>query len=145
MKPRRNTALTNRTFEFLKKSESPDRILSNFVRIIKQADLPSIWYSELRDETFFNLFMDLCEYSQYSVDLFAEDNELKEFILNKKEWRNFLEKNSTKGTKGSIIITHTNGKQYKWTSENLMDNDGKSWGRMATVKEIGKNRRKEDK
>jgi glutamate-ammonia-ligase adenylyltransferase len=70
--------------EFLKKSESPDRILSNFVRIIKQADLPSIWYSELRDETFFNLFMDLCEYSQYSVDLFAEDNELKEFILNKK-------------------------------------------------------------
>jgi PAS domain S-box-containing protein len=69
----------------------------------------------------------------------------EKFILNKKEWRNFLEKNSTKGTKGSIIITHTNGKQYKWTSENLMDNDGKSWGRMATVKKIGKNRRKEDK
>ncbi|UCH66530.1 MAG: hypothetical protein JSW63_05225 [Ignavibacterium sp.] len=70
--------------DYLKSSESPDRILSNFVRVIKQTDLPSIWYSELRDETFFNLFIDLCEYSQYSVDLFAEDNELREFILNKK-------------------------------------------------------------
>ncbi len=74
----------NMFINYLKNSQSPDRILSNFVRIIKQADLPSIWYSELRDETFFKLFMEISEYSQYSVDLFAEDNELSEFILNKK-------------------------------------------------------------
>ena len=68
---------------YLKNSTFPDKILSNFVRIIKQLDLPSIWFSELRDETFFKLIMEVCEYSQYSVDLFAEDNDLREFILNR--------------------------------------------------------------
>ena len=76
--------IENMFIDYLNNSETPDRILSNSVRIIKQADLPTIWFSELRDETFFNLFMELCEYSQYSVDLFAEDQELREFILNKK-------------------------------------------------------------
>jgi len=69
----------------------------------------------------------------------------EKFIRNKKEWRKFLEKHFTAGTKGSLVIKHTNGKQYRWTSENLLDNDGKPWGRMATVKEVGKGRRKEDK
>jgi len=67
------------------------------------------------------------------------------FIRNKKEWRKFLAKHFTAGTKGSLDIRHTNGKQYRWTSENLLDNDGKPWGRMATIKEVGKGRRKEDK
>ena len=67
------------------------------------------------------------------------------FIRNKKEWRKFLEKHFTAGTKGSLVIKHTNGKQYRWTSENLLDSDGKPWGRMATVKEVSKGRRKEDK
>ena len=69
---------------YLKNSIVPDKILSNFVRIIKQSDLPSIWFTELRDETFLRLLMRVCEYSQYSVDLFAEDIELREFILNRK-------------------------------------------------------------
>jgi glutamate-ammonia-ligase adenylyltransferase len=80
--------IENMFIKYLKNSESPDRILSNFVRIIKQADLPSIWYSELRDETFFKMFMEVCEYSQYSVDLFAEDKELREFFLNRKVFTN---------------------------------------------------------
>jgi PAS domain-containing protein len=62
----------------------------------------------------------------------------EKFIRNKKQWRNFLEKNYSKGTKGSIVIRHTNGKQYRWTSENLLDNEGKPWGRMATVQELRK-------
>jgi len=70
--------------QYLKNSVIPDKILINFVRIIKQSDLPSIWFSELRDETFFRLLMEVCEYSQYSVDLFAEDKELREFFLNRK-------------------------------------------------------------
>jgi hypothetical protein len=68
----------------------------------------------------------------------------EKFIRNKKEWRNFLNRHSTKLTKGSMFIRHTNGKEYKWTSENLLDNDGKPWGRMAVVKAVGKGRRKED-
>ncbi|KPK26168.1 MAG: hypothetical protein AMJ61_09820 [Desulfobacterales bacterium SG8_35_2] len=69
----------------------------------------------------------------------------EKFIRNKKTWRKFLEQHAAKGTKGSLVIRHTNGKQYKWTSENLLDNDGKPWGRMAIVKEVGKGRRKEDR
>lgn len=69
----------------------------------------------------------------------------EKYIRNKKDWRKSLEKHSAAGTKGSVIIRHTNGKEYRWTSENLMDNDGKPWGRMAVVKEVGKGRRKEDR
>ena len=69
----------------------------------------------------------------------------EKFIRNKKQWRKFLEKQSLKGTKGSLSISHINGNKYMWTSENLLDIDGKPWGRMATVKEVGKGRRKEDK
>ena len=71
-------------------------------------------------------------------------NRCEKFIDNNKEWRKFLEKHLEKSTKGSLIIKHTNGKQYRWTSENLLDNEGKPWGRMATVKEIGRKRRKGD-
>jgi PAS domain-containing protein len=69
----------------------------------------------------------------------------EKYIRNKKEWRKSLEKHTAAGTKGSVIIRHTNGKEYRWTSENLLDNDGKPWGRMAVVKEVGKGRRKEDR
>jgi len=65
-------------------------------------------------------------------------------VVNNKEWRKFLEKHFEKGTKGSLIIKHTNGKQYRWTSENLLDNEGRPWGRMATVKETSHKRRKGD-
>jgi hypothetical protein len=68
----------------------------------------------------------------------------EKFIVNKKEWRKFLQKNFAKGTKGSMLIKHTNGKQYRWTSENLLDSAGKPWGRMAVVEQVGRGRRKED-
>ena len=71
-------------------------------------------------------------------------NRCEKFIVNNKEWRKFLEKHFKKDTKGSLILKHTNGKQYRWTSENLLDNKGRPWGRMATVKEVGHKRRKED-
>jgi hypothetical protein len=53
--------------------------------------------------------------------------------------------NTSTDTKGSLIIKHKNGKQYRWTSANLLDNEGKLWGRMATVKEAGNKRRREEK
>ncbi|HVO74757.1 MAG TPA: hypothetical protein VMT35_12085, partial [Ignavibacteriaceae bacterium] len=71
-------------FKYFKKSANPDLVLQNFVRIIKSDDFPSIWYSAFTDEKFFKSFLNVCEYSQRSVDLFAEDKELKEFFLTKR-------------------------------------------------------------
>ena len=76
--------IENRIYNYLKNSTYPDKTLSNFVRIIKGADFPSIWYSELVDKTFFEFLMKVCELSQFSINLFAEDKELREFFLNRK-------------------------------------------------------------
>ena len=43
------------------------------------------------------------------------------FIRNKNEWRKFLKKHFMAGTKGSLVIKHTNGRKYTWISENLLD------------------------
>jgi PAS domain S-box-containing protein len=83
------------------------------------------------------------DYAQITIQ--ESLDKCEKFIVNKKEWREFLQKHSTKGIKGSLVIGHNNGKKYKWTSENLLDNEGKPWGRMAVVKEVGQSRRKEDK
>ena len=83
------------------------------------------------------------EYTEISIQ--ESLNKCEKFIRNKKTWRKFLGQHAAKGTKGSLVIKHTNGKEYKWTSENLLDSDGKPWGRIALVKEVGKSRRKEDK
>ncbi|MCH7774485.1 MAG: hypothetical protein IH784_08790 [Bacteroidetes bacterium] len=78
------TKIENRIYDYLKNSTYPDKTLSNFVRIIKGADFPSIWYSELVDKTFFEFLMKVCELSQFSINLFAEDKELREFLLSRK-------------------------------------------------------------
>jgi len=83
------------------------------------------------------------EYTKISIQ--ESLKKCEKFIVNKKEWQNFLRENFTKSKNDSIIIKHTNGKQYRWTSENLLDNDEKPWGRIALVKEVGKSRRKNDK
>jgi len=67
--------------KYLVNSDNPDLCLSNFVRVIKQADFPSIWYREFYDENFLNIFLQLCERSQLVVDLFAEDKILREGFL----------------------------------------------------------------
>jgi glutamate-ammonia-ligase adenylyltransferase len=73
---------------YLKTSSFPDKLLDNFVRIIRQAEFPSIWYNEFKESKFLNIFLIICEYSQRSVDLFAEDKELRDFFLS----RGFLKK-----------------------------------------------------
>ena len=70
--------------KYLESSISPDLVLKNFVRVIKEAKFPSIWYSVFTDKKFFNSFLYILEYSQKSVDLFAEDKELREDFLSKK-------------------------------------------------------------
>jgi PAS domain S-box-containing protein len=83
------------------------------------------------------------EYTEISIQ--ESLKKCGKFIVNKKEWQDFLRENFIKGKKDSIIIKHTNDKQYRWTSESLMDNDGKPWGRIAIVKEVDRGRREEDK
>ena len=67
--------------EYLKAASNPDLCLSNFVRVIKQADFPSIWYNELNDKNFLQIFMTLCEQSQMVIDIFAEDKIIRERFL----------------------------------------------------------------
>ncbi len=67
--------------EYLRKSQDPGSILKNFVRIMKQAKFPSIWYDEFQKKEFFHAFLRICEYSQLTVDLFAEDKTLRENFL----------------------------------------------------------------
>jgi glutamate-ammonia-ligase adenylyltransferase len=69
---------------YLQKSVNPDLVLKNFARIIRQAKFPSIWYEEFRDKKFFRAFLTICEFSQASVDIFAEDKKLRELFLSKK-------------------------------------------------------------
>ena len=74
--------------EYLARAYDPDLCLSNFVRVIKKADFPSIWYNEFTDKNFLNIFLILCENSQMVIDLFAEDKILRESFLT----RDFLQK-----------------------------------------------------
>jgi glutamate-ammonia-ligase adenylyltransferase len=75
--------IEEKVYQYLLSADDPDLCLSNFVRVIKQADLPSIWYKELTDENFLNIFLQLCEISQLVVDLFAEDKILREGFLSR--------------------------------------------------------------
>ena len=67
--------------EYLSRSLNPDLVLQNFVRIIRTSRFPSIWYREFAKRDFFKLFLRICEFSQKSVDLFAEDEQLIEHLL----------------------------------------------------------------
>lgn len=70
-------------FEYLSASVDSDKVLENFSRIIKTANLPSIWYSEFKEKKFFYLFLDICHHSQKAVDLFAEDKLLRDSLLSR--------------------------------------------------------------
>jgi glutamate-ammonia-ligase adenylyltransferase len=69
---------------YLQKSRNPDLVLQNFTRIIRAENFPSIWYKEFFNERFFNSFLTICEFSQKAVDLFAEDNKLREIFIGRK-------------------------------------------------------------
>lgn len=80
--------------EYLSGSSNPDTVVENFARIIRNAKFPSIWYTEFSDKKFFNSFLKLCEFSQKSINLFAEDKILREIILGKKVFEK-LNRNNT--------------------------------------------------
>jgi glutamate-ammonia-ligase adenylyltransferase len=69
--------------KYLVSSIRPDYVLQNFARIIKNNSLPSLWFREFIDKKFFHSFLKLCEFSQKTVDLFAEDEELQEYYISR--------------------------------------------------------------
>jgi glutamate-ammonia-ligase adenylyltransferase len=69
--------------KYLSSSTDPDLVLENFIRIIKSAHYPLIWYEEFFDKKFFNLFLNLCEFSQKTINLFAEDKFLRDEFLSR--------------------------------------------------------------
>jgi len=73
---------------YLERSYNPDKVLQNFIRVIRGTSFPSIWYKEFENKKFFNSFLTLCEYSQLSIDLFAENDDLREYLLTKKVFEN---------------------------------------------------------
>jgi len=71
-------------FDYIKSNCSPDIVLDNFVRIIKNTKIPSIWYSALGDELFFKSFLKVCNFSQRAIDLMVTSPQLADLFLSKK-------------------------------------------------------------
>lgn len=69
--------------KYLKSSTRPDNILQNFARIMKNIPFPSLWYREFIDKKFLSPFLRICEFSQKTIDLFAEDKELQEYYISR--------------------------------------------------------------
>jgi [glutamine synthetase] adenylyltransferase / [glutamine synthetase]-adenylyl-L-tyrosine phosphorylase len=76
--------ISSSLYKYLLNSDDPDIVLKNFVRVVRQAGFPSIWYDEFRDRKFFNAFLKICEFSQSAIDSFAEDKYLREILLSKR-------------------------------------------------------------
>ncbi|MCL4550281.1 MAG: hypothetical protein M1495_17140 [Bacteroidetes bacterium] len=77
-------SLETNLYGYLKKCSDPDRVLENFVKIIRATKFPSIWYGEFANKRFFENFLRICLYSQKSVDLISTDSNLEEFFLTRK-------------------------------------------------------------
>jgi glutamine synthetase adenylyltransferase len=92
--------IEEKVFEYLLNADDPDICLSNFVRVIKQADFPSIWYNEFTDDNFLKIFLKLCERAQLVIDLFAEDKILRESFLS----RDFLSETMNKTGLKNILF-----------------------------------------
>lgn len=70
--------------KYLRKSSAPDRVLENFVKVIRSVPFISIWYNELIDNRFLTSVLTLCEYSDRSINLLVIDKMCSEFLLTRK-------------------------------------------------------------
>lgn len=69
--------------DFLKTSIDPDLVLENFVRVIKNVKLTSVWYRTFADKLFFNSFLSICQFNQRAIDLMATSRKLADLFLSK--------------------------------------------------------------
>lgn len=82
-------------FAYLKNSSSPDLVLENFARVIKNIKLPSIWYSSFSDKLFFNSFLKICQFSQRAVDSIVGSPKLGDLLLTKKVFNKINEEKTS--------------------------------------------------
>lgn len=90
--------------DYLKKSIEPDLTLENFVRVIKSSKIPSLWYELFENKKIFFAFLNLCQYSQKTINTFAEDQYLHDIFLSGKVFEKIKIKNLYSITIKEIIF-----------------------------------------
>jgi glutamate-ammonia-ligase adenylyltransferase len=78
------TKIEPQILSFLINSLEPDRVLENFVKIIRTTRFPSIWYNEFIGSNLLTHFLEICLYSQRAVDLFVTNKILEEDFISRK-------------------------------------------------------------
>ncbi len=78
-------------FKYLKKAADPDKILENFVKIMRGTKFPSIWFGEIANERSLKNFLSLCHYCQKGVDLISNGGEAEELYLSHKVFQKQFE------------------------------------------------------
>ncbi len=68
---------------YLGNAPLPDKTIENFARFIERVKFPSLWYSEFRNKKFFRNFLDVCQFSQQTMDILNVNIKLSDFVLNK--------------------------------------------------------------
>jgi len=89
---------------FLKKTNEPDLVLNNFVKVIQTSKITSIWYSEFSNRKFFEHFLTICLYSQKAVDLISTNMLLEEFFLTRKVFIKILDESLDQFTPDEIVF-----------------------------------------
>ncbi len=75
--------IENSLIDYLNSAFLPDKTIENFAKIIEHVKFPSIWYGEFKNEKFFRDFLDICQFSQQTVDILTSNINLGELLLNK--------------------------------------------------------------
>lgn len=84
-------AIESTLYENLDRSFEKELVLENFVKVVKSLSIPKLFYNELRDDNFLKLFLNLCEFSQRSVDMLSSSKYLVEEFISRKTFRKLSE------------------------------------------------------
>ena len=80
-------SLEKTLIKYLAKSSAPDKVLENFVKVIRSTKFVGIWYSEFRSSKIFSDFLRTCEFSQKAIDLLSTNKIVEEFFLSGKAYQ----------------------------------------------------------
>ncbi len=70
--------------KYLEDSSAPDKVIENFVRVIRISQFPSIWYNEFLDNNFFTIFLNVCSYSDKAIEILQSDKYCSELLLTRR-------------------------------------------------------------
>lgn len=98
------TGIEPQLIKYLKTSFNPDKILENFVKVIRSTKFPSIWYSEFTNEKFFMNFLEVCQNSEKAIDLISTNKSLEEFFLSRKVFTKDVENSPGDFQTNEIIL-----------------------------------------